>query len=656
MTLAEMLAAIQKRAFTGSGIGTAAGYVQTVLSAAEADGFCRQFPGKSAKDLAALIKNAGETLVYRPPGETLTSVTRIKKGGTEFVTFGTPARKDAGKLTSNSVMDFENILTTKGQDRDGDILHPKGGKVDPSAPLLWQHIPTEPIGKLIQVVEQNDEFIKTHCAIAETPLGVLSAKLVEFGALRISHGFKPVKWKALSDGDDGGMIKGWEVEEFEVMEISLVSVPANVGAVITAYQKDRKSFDACPLAKLWAEKLWEERPAMVRSGFGGNWKKTGSGRVVVNVNVGGKKSKKDDDPKPEDEDKKPKKEDDPKPTGDGADPDGKAGNVLSDIAQRAQDMADDETLSNEVRARCSVVAGILADVGAGITTAMDQISQCAQAQDLAGLVAAQQELTTNCGKRLQRAAAELASLLQTDDLEESAAGAVQEMAESIGASLSGIMPAGQDQDGSEGGTGDWVQLDGEGEEDKDEDESDDGDDEGDDEEEEEKDEEETDDADEESDDDGDDEDEEEEDKEDESDEEKDDADGSVDTGVDPSKDGDDEREDGDEEDEEDESEEKSDDDDDDDEKDLDDDETEEKEGGDDEDEEPAPKSKPKKPKATDLNAMAKRLTAEAMSGGPIKLKDHRQLAGLIVAGGAIDPNTLLMYRQVCGAVLKKAAR
>lgn len=701
--LAKFLDGVQKRAFSGTGIGTAAGYVLTVVAATEADGFCRQFPGKSAKDFRAMLKAAGERFVYRPKcTDPLTAVTKAAKGGKagEFVTFGKPTRKDADKgMNPGSVMDFENILTTKQQDRDGDVLHPKGCKVDPSAPLLWQHIPTEPIGKMVQVVEQDENHVKTHCAIADTPLGNLSAKLVEFGALRISHGFKPLKWKALSEsGDDsgGGMITGWEVEECEVMEISLVSVPANVGAVITAYQKGKKDFDLCPLAKAWAERLWSERPAVVVGGFGGQrWKSAKASPVVVNVNVNnpagtGKKSgkptkpaktKADDPPEDDDEDGKEKEEkptDDPKVDDDGGKAGDAAGNVLSDVAERAQAMADDEGLSSEVRARASVVCGILTDVGANIASAMEAISAAAESGDLTKLNAAHMELTSACGKKLQRAGAELASLLQaSDDLDETAAGAVQEMAEAIAASLSGIMPEGSPDTGKgddgEGG-GEWVELEGD---DKD-DESDDDADKSDDEEEDTDDDADTDDeeAKDESDDDSDEDDSE---LEEESDDDKDEEAGygddedTSDKDEEADDDSDDEEKDDDEEEEKDDS-----DDDDNEEKDGaeldpedenpeadgeehpgvpkagDDDDREEKD--DDADDEPAPKGKKKKPKkAADLTAIARTLAAGAISGDPVNLAAHRKFAAAVLAGGDIDPSALLMYRRACGAVLKKLA-
>lgn len=631
--LKAFLESIQKRAFSGSGIGTAAGYVQTVLSVAKSDGYCRQFPNATAADFAAVMKAAGDKLVYRcPVQEPLTAITKAAAGGKRFETFGSPVRKDAG-VSAASVMDFENILTTKQQDRDGDILHPKGCKVDPSAPLLWQHLPTEPIGKMVQVVEVTDDHIKTHCAIADTPLGNLSAKLVEFGALRISHGFKPLKWKALGDSDSsGGMITGWEVEECEVMEVSLVSVPANIGAVITAYQKNQKSFAlAGPMIEAWAKGLWTDRPAAVVSGFGGTYRKGKVSPVVVTVNLNGHPTKKAGDKPEDDEDDDKKKEETPKADPDATPPkeddkpdgDAKTNNLLSDIAERAEAMSQDEKLSNEARARCSVVGGILRDVGAGIASAMEALQAAAEAQDLAKITAAQQELSASCGNKLQRAAAELASLLEAaGELDEGAAGAVQEMAEAVGASLAGVMPA--SQDGGDGG-GDWVQL--EGEEDGEEKEGD----------EEEEDDDEDDSELEEVEEDG---------EEKEGDEEEEKEDDDYDDEKESDEDDQEEKE-GDEDD----REEKEEGDESTDDKADDEDDREEKADDDEEEEEP----KKAKPKSIDLTKLARKLAADAMSGEPANLAEHRTLSAAVMAGGKIDVDTLVMYRSVCGAVLKKLA-
>ena len=466
MTLEELLAAVRAKNFTGHGIGLASAYVNTVLTAADASGFCRQFPGKSAADFRTILKDAGNKLVFRPHGAALYSVTKGKAGG--IVTAGTPMRKDASSLTPKSVMDFENIMTTRDKDRDGDVLHPKGGKLDESMPLLWQHIPTEPIGKLCGIVEQNDQHIKTHCAIADTPLGNDAAVLVEFGALRISHGFKPLKWKAMSDDANDGMVTGWDVEEWEGMEVSLVSVPANTGAVITAYSRSKLHQ---PLIKSWAERLYEERPLIVSTGWKSAKTRCGknSGPVVININTGDKPKKKaapvagavppktKAGPPDPDQPKQDPAEETEQDNDDGAQ--GKAGNVLSEVAERAAAMGEDEGLSNEVRARMNVVAGILSDVGADINAGMDKLQQCAANQDLAGVASAHEEMIGACGKRLQRAAAELASLVQaSEDMDENAAGAVQEMAQSIGASLAGIIPQEAADADPAGDTGDWVET------------------------------------------------------------------------------------------------------------------------------------------------------------------------------------------------------
>lgn len=152
---------------------------------------------------------------------------------------------------NNTVMRFEAIVTTTKRDRDLDILETSGAIVDPKSPLLWQHIPLQPIGKLIRVTQHADDCLKALFAIADTPLGRDAAVLAEFGALRISHGFDPRDFEALDDEE------GWHFKSFEIFEVSLVSIPSNTDAVITAYSREKLHH---PAVKGWAQKMFEARP------------------------------------------------------------------------------------------------------------------------------------------------------------------------------------------------------------------------------------------------------------------------------------------------------------------------------------------------------------------------------------------------------------
>lgn len=181
-------------------------------------------------------------------------------------------------------MKFEGILTTTRRDRDGDVLESKGAQIDPVMPLLWQHNACEPIGRHLGVVHRSDHEIRNLMAIADTPLGRDAAKLVEFGALRISHGFNPIEFEPLDDEETRGF-PGWHVKKFEVCEVSLVSIPSNVDAVITAWQNKKLH---TPLMTGWARSLYEKRTKIVRSGYGksrNGVQTTGQGSVTVNLNI-----------------------------------------------------------------------------------------------------------------------------------------------------------------------------------------------------------------------------------------------------------------------------------------------------------------------------------------------------------------------------------
>lgn len=143
-------------------------------------------------------------------------------------------------IPDGGILAFDNILITTRKDRDGDILESSGAKVDPKMPLLWQHLAIHPIGKLLSETGRSKSLIKTRGVIADTELGRDAAVLVKLGALRISHGFQPVRFEAIYDGKDRQT--GWHVKELEIYEFSLVSVPANADAEILQTYEKTKSF------------------------------------------------------------------------------------------------------------------------------------------------------------------------------------------------------------------------------------------------------------------------------------------------------------------------------------------------------------------------------------------------------------------------------
>lgn len=217
------------------GIITADRHFRSIETCFDGD-FCpiKLFGAASQEKWIESLKEAESRLTYSTPELEIKDITSTQ-------------------VTKGACMDFDCVLTATGVDRDGDILESKGAIVDPRMPLLWQHIALQPVGKLVSVISQTDKSIIVRNAIIDNEFGRDVAQLVEFGALRISHGFAPKTFAPLKDG-------GWHIKEFDVLEVSVVSVPANPSAVITAFSRGKLHH---PLVKGWAKKHFDERPTTV---------------------------------------------------------------------------------------------------------------------------------------------------------------------------------------------------------------------------------------------------------------------------------------------------------------------------------------------------------------------------------------------------------
>ncbi len=156
------------------------------------------------------------------------------------------------KTPKGTILRFGHVITTTRKDRDGDVLESKGAIVDPRMPLLWQHISAEPIGKFLGETKHTSDMVSGISVILDTELGRDAAVLVEGEALRISHGFDPKKFEPLKDKD-----AGWHIKEFEIQEVSLVSVPSNIDAVITNWDHGKLHH---PIVKGWAKREFDNRP------------------------------------------------------------------------------------------------------------------------------------------------------------------------------------------------------------------------------------------------------------------------------------------------------------------------------------------------------------------------------------------------------------
>jgi HK97 family phage major capsid protein/HK97 family phage prohead protease len=124
--------------------------------------------------------------------------------------------------------------TTPTPDRVGDIINPLGVEFKNPMPLLWQHKSDQPIG-LVRFDKPTKSGIKFEATLPQ-PADLKSENLrarieeaiesVELGLVRAtSIGFRPIKYAFMDDG-------GVDFQESEVMELSLVTIPANAEATI----------------------------------------------------------------------------------------------------------------------------------------------------------------------------------------------------------------------------------------------------------------------------------------------------------------------------------------------------------------------------------------------------------------------------------------
>ena len=197
------------------------------------------------------MQKAAGTLSYINPGM------EIKAKGEDVL----PSTIERPK---NTLMVFRHVLTTSTKDRDGDILRTSGAKPDPRMLLLWQHVHTLPIGKMLAVAgHTKDELQLYSCIIDMNDLCHDAAVMVDNGMGRFSHGFRALNFLEIKEGRDSA--GGFDVKEFEILEESLVSVPANPDAeteeVLLSLVEDGKL--TSPLMKDYGQAVRLHRPIRI---------------------------------------------------------------------------------------------------------------------------------------------------------------------------------------------------------------------------------------------------------------------------------------------------------------------------------------------------------------------------------------------------------
>jgi len=241
-TLDELIETVkQRRSRSVYGIKTADRYLSEINACLNRRGPCplRTFGDNAPEQWADMLKEAEHKLVYAARGAGIDRKSIVKNGDEDD--------EDRGPV----LMTFEAIVTSARKDRDGDVLDTRGARVDPNMPLLWQHITIQPIGKYVRTVLHTDELLKARFELADLPLGNDAAVLIEMGALRISHGFIP-DMDEMQPMERGGFYFG----AFDIYEASLVSVPSNIDAVITAYSRKQLKTG---VFRRWAKRYYDKR-------------------------------------------------------------------------------------------------------------------------------------------------------------------------------------------------------------------------------------------------------------------------------------------------------------------------------------------------------------------------------------------------------------
>jgi hypothetical protein len=67
------------------------------------------------------------------------------------------AGNDGAALGEGVIAEFTAVVTSRKEDRDFDVMEPSGAAFDMKQALLWAHDPNQPVGKLLGIVERDDE-------------------------------------------------------------------------------------------------------------------------------------------------------------------------------------------------------------------------------------------------------------------------------------------------------------------------------------------------------------------------------------------------------------------------------------------------------------------------------------------------------------------
>lgn len=133
--------------------------------------------------------------------------------------------------------EVEVVMSTASLARDGHILIPQGCRIDnyrANPIVLWSHDPDKPVGNAENAAVTGEQI---SARVRFAPLGISRKAdeirgLVKAGVIRtVSIGFDPIEMEPLDPKKPRG---GQRISDWELLEMSFVSVPSDTGAVVTA--------------------------------------------------------------------------------------------------------------------------------------------------------------------------------------------------------------------------------------------------------------------------------------------------------------------------------------------------------------------------------------------------------------------------------------
>lgn len=137
---------------------------------------------------------------------------------------------------------FTAKITTNSIDRDGEVLIPQGMdardfKKNPI--VFWNHDYNQPIGTAADMKRNDDHWTAT-ARLASTPFAQEVYTLMREGVVRgVSVGFVPIESRPATKGDIDKFGDGVKrvFPKWKLLEFSVVPLPANQDALITAVSK-----------------------------------------------------------------------------------------------------------------------------------------------------------------------------------------------------------------------------------------------------------------------------------------------------------------------------------------------------------------------------------------------------------------------------------